>query len=324
MGDITMKKRMITLLLAVLMMLSVMTMPAAAKASDNELKPTANTVIIKRNGYQGKSYNTYSTQKKADLHAITIYAAADNFPIEVAIAAPETYYNPKNYTLTTYGIHRVKSRDTGFFFSNCNYATISVQAPPKETPETVVTRQPTAEEILDQKWKTLLDQIDFPFYYREYSDYAKEVKAFLAGEWDGSDRVDDGDGWGSYTASRYVMSRTYHWIASDLITGESYNLSANVDYAGYKEVIPGYIPSQKYSLAVSYVDGVIEQWSTFDMLDSWKIDAVANRSETINYIIPLATESSGEDDAKVIMQTTDADGKTHHYSLMPKGEIIRK
>lgn len=319
-----MRKRVITLLLAVIMALSVMVIPAAAKCDGDELNQTANTVIIKRNGYQGKSYEAYPTQKAADLHKIVIYATADDFPIKVSIADPKDYYSPSKYELTAYGLHRVESKNIGLFFSKRSYATISVQAPPKETPATIATRQPTAEEILDQKWKTLLDQIDFPFYYREYSDYAKEVKAFLAGEWDGSDRVNDGDGWGSYTASRYVMSRTYHWIASNLITGESYNLSANVDYAGYKEVIPGYIPSQKYSLAVSYVDGVIEKWSTFDMLDSWKIDAVANCSETINYIIPIATESSGEDSTQVVMQTTDADGQTHHYSLMPKGEIIRK
>lgn len=109
-----------------------------------------------------------------------------------------------------------------------------------------------------QQAEKLIDALDLPFTYYSINTcvYTKEIRDYIAGEWDGSDRT--GDDYGGYNAARYVMSREYYWIASNLINGKSYSLSANVDYDGYKEVIPARSSNQSYSLAVSRITGEIE------------------------------------------------------------------
>ena len=182
--------------------------------------------------------------------------------------------------------------------------------------------KPTAL-TLDQKAEKLIDALGLPFAYYSVNTcvYTTEIRDYIAGEWDGRDRT--GDDYGGYNAARYVMSREYYWIASNLLNGKSYSLSANVDYDGYKEVIPARSSNQSYSLAVSRSTGEIEKWSFFEQQDAWVIDQVANGDEEIKSIIPLASNSSGKDDCQVFVSTTDASGVQHMYSLMPNGEVIR-
>ncbi len=110
-----------------------------------------------------------------------------------------------------------------------------------------------------QQAEKLIDALDLPFTYYSINTcvYTKEIHDYIVGEWDGSDRT--GDDFGGYNAARYVMSREYYWIASNLINGKSYSLSANVDYEDYKEVVPARSSNQSYSLAVSRITGEVEQ-----------------------------------------------------------------
>ncbi len=351
-----MKKRILSLLLAVSMLASMLlttTAQAANVSSNTDSSTEAQKAIMLTNQNAvcqrpvaisgqtaqdvangaieitrhtdrvGKSFECYSSREAADRHPITLYASgAGDFPLQAKMT-PYGGYETMKFKIESYGTHRKVW--INFWGSEISYVTIIVKKTEPvnvlQLPKTSEQSESTAEEILDQKWQTLLDQIQFPFIDRKYSPYVKEVRAYLTGEWDGSDRVDDGVGWGGYSAARYVMGRTYYWIASNCINGKGYTLSTNVDYVGYKEVIPGMLPAQKYSLAASYLDGVIEKWSLLEKQDEWKIDAVAEGRERIDYIIPLATESSKPDDAQAVVQTVDADGQSHHYSLLPDGKV---
>lgn len=152
------------------------------------------------------------------------------------------------------------------------YATVNIVKPEPVEPTASADTNSNATQptvlTLDQKAEKLIDALDLPFTYYSINTcvYTKEIRDYIAGEWDGSDRTSDD--YGGYNAARYVMSREYYWIASNLINGKSYSLSANVDYDGYKEVIPARSSNQSYSLAVSRITGEIEKWSFFEQQDA--------------------------------------------------------
>lgn len=307
-------KKHVSFLLAIIMLLSLIATPAAAAAPEGV---NGEAQITRRND-TGTSYDTYNKRSVADQHQITIYAKEPDFPITVKMRPFGC--SSSTSKITTYGIHRESWEN---FFGHRTYITIVVKSYPAVPSQPVKPKSPTKEEILEQKAEKLVKALDLPcrYYSIDTCQYTREVKAFISGEWDGSRR--EGDDWGSYQAYRYVMSRTYYWIGTNLITDESYSLSANVDYDGYKDVIPGRTTGQDYSLAVSYVNGEIEKWSSLEKQDAWKLTQIADGSEKIDTIIPLATSTSGKDDCQVYVSTTDANEQQHMYSLMPNGKVVK-
>lgn len=328
-------------LLAIVLMVSVMTVPAQATASRINARGTIQCVIPST-GYSGPINPAYSNRESANDNAYVLYVDKGVFPVK-AILNGEDPDNSETFIIKNYGTYYYKLEDyDGWrlagdivsFFSIIGmglvlrdppyaFATVIIkplsEKPGSSKPSTPKT--PTKEDVLKQKTETLVEALDLPcwHYSDDYCRYIQEIKAFLSGEWDGSRREGNDDS--CYHASRYVMSRTYYWIGSDLVAGKTYSLSANVDYSGYKTVIPGNTRGQEYSLAVSYTDGEIEKWSLFEKQDAWTLDAVANGSETIDTIIPLASKTSGKDDAQVLVNTTDTNGRQHMYSLRSNGVV---
>ena len=193
----------------------------------------------------------------------------------------------------------------------CSYAVIKLAPPKADVADeaNTVSDNIKPDEAVDP-YKTLMSEISFPFCYRDSSTYAKEIAAYYAGEWDGK-RI-EGDDWGSYSASRYVDSfRVYHWTACNLYTGEMYQLSSSVDYAGLLELVSG----QNFTLAVSDVMGVVELWHHFDKQDSWEIAASEGK---IDSVYPLGADG---DDCMALVYVTDADGVQHMYSLLSGGKV---
>jgi len=301
-----------SILLAVLLMMGLLT--TAASAVTEGVNGEAQ---ITRRNHTGTAYDTYRSRSVADLHQVTIYANKADFPIQVKMRPFRCGWLTQE--ITTYGIHRESWEN--FFGDRRTYITIVVKAYPAPAAKPSAPKTPTKEEILGQKTETLVEALGLPCWH--YSDdsclYTREVKAFISGEWDGSMR--DSNDESGYHATRYVTNRTYRWIGSDLYTGKAHVLSANVDYNGYKEVIPGSTRGQDYSLAVSYVNGEIEKWSLFEKQDAWRLAKVASGNETIDMVIPLANKDSNKDDCQVVVSTTDVNGQQHIYDLMPNGIV---
>lgn len=340
-------RRAMSMMLAVVMLICMQPLSVEAKYYDER---GTFQFIVPAESWSGPIHAAYDNREDANENVCTLYVQEESLPIKVTINGSDDD-NTETFTIDEYGTYYLKVKDVTLgravgdmllFVSIIGmvgvlreepycFATVTV-APPEQNPENMKTeeqiqtaaRQLTEEESLDQRWKELIRKVGFPFAYRESSEYAVELKAFMTGEWDGSRRSDESDGWSSYRATRYVMHRTYYWIATDYITGEAYSLSANVDYNGYKEVISGSTNAQKYSLAVSYIDGVIEQWSSYEQKDAWEIAEVAEGLEKIEQIVPLATEGSSEEDIAVYVSTLDGEGNQHMYLLFPGGRVLKK
>lgn len=339
-------RSVMSMMLAVAMLICMM--PMTAEASHYYERGTFQ-FLVPADGWSGTIFSAYDNRDDANENIGTLYVSEEKFPIEVVMRGSDDD-NTETFTINEYGTYYLKVKDimigrvmtdTFLFLSIIGmvgvlreepycFATVIV-APLEQNPmnnnseEEVqsVVKHLTDEELLDQRWKELLAAVKFPFVYREYSEYARELRAFMAGEWDGSRRTDEDDGWGSYRAARYVMGRTYYWIAIDYTTGEAYTLSANVDYNGYKEIIPGTTDAQKYSLAVSYINGEIEQWSLYEQKDAWVIEEVAEGLEKIELILPFGKQNSGEDDIVVHVSTLDGEGNQHMYSLLSNGRVLK-
>lgn len=343
-------RRIITAILTVIILIGLLATPVHATTT-----PTGSYVSISIPAQNfGSDYTAYNSEREAEENPINLQVTPSDFPITAKIVGKNG--GVKDYEFDSYGTKKLKVSDLNgtahvlaflltFGISlpsvlldrTTRYAVVKIEKPATKapTPTTpsntvsstqVVTSVETANSSastlsLEEKFDILMGQINFPFAYRDYSSYAKEVKAYLAGEWDGSQR--EGDDWGSYTATRYVSLRDYHWIATNHVTGEGYQIVTNVDYNGYKEIVPGATANQHYSLAVSRIDGEIEQWALFEKQDAWKIDQVASCAEQIQNVIPLANDSSQKDDCSVFVSTTDSAGQQHIYSLLPGGRVIR-
>lgn len=275
------------------------------------------------------SYAAYSSQKYAEDGAITFYLEEDEFPVEVTITGSNGA--TETYSFDTYGTKLLTVEDPGWgtigtalvlfptivgslaVLDNapCSYAVINLAPPKADVPdETGMTPDSAKSTEVVDPYKTLMSEISFPFCYRDSSTYAKEIAAYYAGEWDGK-RL-EGDDWGSYSASRYVDSfRVYHWTACNLYTGEMYQLSSSVDYAGLLETVPG----RNFTLAVSDVMGVVELWYHFDKQDSWEISTSEGKIESV---YPLGSDGS---DSLVLVYVIDANGEQHMYSLLSGGKV---
>lgn len=338
-------KKLISALLVVAILSATLTPVAAAKTTGSYVR-----VSIPATKFTS-DYTAYDSESEAKQHTLTLTIEANQFPVKATIVGKNN--SKKDYTFDGYGTKRLQVNDVnmavngGAWFltlltfgltaplafateEEYRYAYIEIKAPAAETAPTnksPVTNQsattttpagtPSAQTF-DERYQRLLKEVGFPFTYTEYSTYAKELKAFMTGEWNGKWRT--GDDWGSYVASRQVVNRTYTWTASNLHTGQSYQLQTNVDYIGYNEVIHGVTSSQDYSLAVDRVNNVIEQWSLLERRDRWELQL---SGETITSIFPLGSKGDTKDDCQVLVMTEDADGVQHMYSLLP-GEKVEK
>lgn len=329
-------KKSVSLFLAIMMLVGIMTVPAHAYASERG----SFQLSIPKTGWSGKIHSGYDNRDDANENVVTLRVAESDFPVKVSVHG-ERRENSTEYTLKGYDTFYIALDDNwngrclvdGLLFVSIIgwpailrdgphvYATIKI-APPE--PETADQAASSNKKIIDKKLKMLLDEVDnLGFYDAADTPYGKELRAFLAGEWDGSYREEDEDNaWISYRrVAREVRSRTYRYRETNYLTGEVTKKTVNVDYLGYKEVVPGNTPSQKYSLAVSYINGEIEKWSLLDKQDSWVLKDVASGKEHIDLIIPLASVSSAATDSQVHVNTLDADGNQHMYALMPGGIV---
>lgn len=268
-------KRFISVFLALLLLSSLTAVPAYAAGDVN------GEIAIIRRGYTGRTYDSYVSQSIADENPITVYANSDDFPIRTE-QHPFGNYSVGVEDITTYGVHRIQWEN---YFGYGTYATVLVEPyPPKPSSSKEYQSQQTPTQDPEPSASDILiKQINIP-YFTDWSPYAAEIEAYYADEWDGSVRTQEDDGQvGGYAyrgliSSRWVDSRrTYHWSAIDTYTGDRLESNANIDYCGYKEVIP----ASDHSLAVSYKDGIIEQWRHFEQLGAWDLDAGGNIIDSI-------------------------------------------
>lgn len=309
-----MKKKLVAMFLAIVMIMSVMVVPASAATVNAYVNGTA---VVTVNGKRGVSYVSYDTRSYADGHIITIYADDQNFPVTVKMRYNDSITS-NTYTLNSYGTHRLRGVLSGSIRVWRTYLTIEIKPYPvsSTTSSSARTKQPTEEEILNEKLDQLLNELELPFVRPEYTPYGKELKAFLTGEWDGSWRCDENrDNYAGYIASRRVFNRTYRWLGTSLYTGKTFEREVNVDYIGYLEVIPGVSSSQDFSLAASRSKGLIEEWSLLEKRNSWQLKLTG---ETIDKILPLGDNGN---ECRAMVFTTDANGQQQMYSLLSGNKV---
>ncbi len=332
-------KKLVVSILAVFVMMNVMVTPVFAAGERGQV-----TVVIESQKFES-TYDAYDSLERAKEGALRFSIAEGDFPVIATIEGK--YGGTESIRIESYGTYQLKVSDVNgvahgiaFLFTfglsspsiliddTSAFATIEIVAPnTQEHKSNGVVEEAAVKDSpkmgVEEQYQLLMEEIKFPLCYADYSIYAQEVKAFLLGEWDGH-RIEAGeDDMISWSATRYVDYRTYCWIAVNMISGESVTLTTNIDYAGYKDIIPATTRSQDYSLAVSYVDGVIEQWSLFERRGVWTIDAVARGQEKIECILPIADggDAEGDDDLQAIVSTLDTDNTQHMYMLLPENRI---
>lgn len=333
-------KKSVSLFLAIMMLVGIMTVPAHAYYHRGSFQ-----LSIPKTGWSGTIYQAYDNRDDANNNVVTLHVAKSEFPVKLSVYG-EHQENSAEYTLEEYKTYYIVLDDndyTGRFFVDGLlfisfigwpaifrdgphvYATVKIAPPdPKTADQATSADANTNKKIIDKKLKMLLDEVDnLGFYDAADTPYGKELRAFLTGEWDGSYREEnENNAWlPTHRVAREVRSRTYRFRDTDCLTYKVTEKTINVDYIGYKEVVPGTIPSQKYSLAVSYVNGEIEKWSLLNKQDSWVLQDVASGREYIDLILPLASVGSAATDSQAHVNTLDADGNQHMYALMPGGVV---
>lgn len=339
-----MKKKLVAMFLTLVMIMSVMVMPASAATTSTG---SYVQVTVKARNYSS-AFTAYDTERDADDHPITIQIKDNEFPVTAKIVGKNG--NCDTFTFNTYGTKKVKVDDQNatahilaFLFTfglstpsvlldgTARYATIKIVKPtaskpnppasanstPAPTGNTGTTSTPKALTT-DEKLEKLLDELELPFIRPKYTPYGKELRAFLTGEWDGRWRDDTvSDNYAGYIASRKVYNRSYYWNATNLYNGKNESKSVNVDYIGYKEIVPAPASTQDFSFAVSYRDKEIEEWSFLEMRNSWKLNIPG---ESIDKIYPTGT---GDSSSRGLVYTEDADGNQHMYSLEAGGKVAK-
>ncbi len=269
------------------------------------------------------SYEAYEGIAAAHNNKIILYVKEENFPVYATIKSRNG--EEQAYTFNSYGTKELEVSNVGagtviiglytFPFGPLLMdpkvnATIEIK-PPKKSSTQGNASQSTPENQpvdLDTRLQPLLDKMNFQTgkYW-----YSKEIKDFVSGKWDGSEKRDDDLGvW----SSRCVLNRTYYWMGVNEFTGEIYkDIKINLDYLGSLDVVEG----KKFTLAVDYSTGVIERWRFLEKEDSWQI---VDKGEKINRIV---INFSNEEDclALAIVNTIDEENTEHMYFLKPNGEI---
>ena len=167
------KHRMASLFLALLLAI-LMAVPAYADGG------TINGEVTITRAYGiGETYSTYTRMSDADNNPIVVYADRYSFPIEVSISPYEPFCGASEREINTYGTHRVQWRN---LLGVATYATIIVEPYPTQPQEP---KEPTQDEIIDDKLDRLLKELKLGFINDEMTPYGKELRAFIAGEWDG-------------------------------------------------------------------------------------------------------------------------------------------
>ncbi len=348
-----MKKKLVAMFLAIVMIASVVVMPASAATTSTG---SYVQVTIKARSYSS-AFTAYDTEKEADKHPITLQLKENEFPVVAKIVGKNG--NSDTFTFNTYGTKKVKVSDQNagahifaFLFTfglstpsvllddTARYATINIVKPTATPPasssnnSTSTTPAPAGNKstsntststdnksatetlTIDETLDKLLDELELPFVRPEYTPYGKELKAFLTGEWDGTWRRDEaGNDYAGYIASRKVFNRTYSWSGTSLYTGKTIEKKVNVDYIGYKQIIPAPTSTQDFSFAVSYVNGEIEEWSLLEQRNAWKLNL---SGEHVDKIYPIGTKGS---ESRGLVYTLDANGQQHMYSLLSGGRV---
>ena len=313
-------KRAVKQIFIVTFLITVMitSMPMSAQAGTN--KYTAYTVTVSTNNGWSRTYPAYRTEAEANANPITIEIAKYDFPVDVVISATEN--TKETYQFKSYGIQNVKHIVYGVFgYRSYAYAAIDIEPyvyVPKQLSEKEI-KAAAQEKIANDKLDQLLSELDLGFYNDKATPYGKELKAFLYGEWDGSEREDLADNpYAGYITSRRIQNRKYTWIGTKLYTGKTVTKAVNVDYIGYLEVIPGPTYAQQFSFAVSRTNKTFEQWCCLDKVDSWKLPEAA---ETITGIYIVGKNSGDPDECQAIISTLDAENVLHNYSLLPGSKV---
>ena len=313
-----MKRIMKTLITTMLIIILTSSMGVPAQAKTYRI--SGRTVKISAGGYS-ETFSVYSTKAEADANPIIFYADKYSFPVDVVISSCDGFKT--EYRFDSYGIKNVKDQYSALFSSTYwVYATIDIQPYPQPNSSSKTTAEtPTEDELIDEKVKQLFDELDLGFCYIEATPYYKELKAFLAGEWDGTKiPVDVDNPYAGYAASREIRYRTYTWCGINLYTGKSEVKNINVDYIGYLETVPSGNTSQEFSFAVSRVNKTFEQWHLLDKVDTWTLPKDAG---AIDQIYLIGENSGDPEECQAIIFTLDIEEQSHMYSLYPGG-IIEK
>lgn len=340
-------KRMIALMMVLVMAIGLV-VPASAATSTSTGSYVQVTIDAKK---YSSAFTAYDTEDEADKHPITIAVNANEFPVSAKLIGKNGAVS-KTYEFDSYGVQKLTVSDIepaghvfAFLFTfglslpsvmlddTARYATIKIEKPTANVPASPTnennkgaasTSKPVTKEdrnkAIDEKLDKLLDELDFGFIDDTRTPYGKELRAFLTGEWDGSRKGYNASGeedYAGYAADRRIFQRTYYWDACDLYTGKSYHKSVNVDYIGYKEVIPAPASTQDFSFAVSYANGEIEEWSLLEQRNAWKLDLSGEHIDKICLIGTTDSESRG------IVHTLDTDGQQHMYFLDAGNKVLK-
>lgn len=315
-----MKRIVKQIFIVTLLIIALITsMPMSAQAGASQY--TAYTVTISTDSGWSRTYPAYHTKAEADANPITIEITKYDFPVDVVISATED--TKKTYQFKSYGIQNVEHISIPVFSISGYYAYATIDIEPyvyvPEQPSEKEIEAAAQEKIANDKLDQLLNELDLSFYDDKTTPYGKELKAFFAGEWDGSKREDTADNpYAGYIASRHIQNRKYTWIGTKLYTDKTVTKAVNVDYIGYLEVIPGPTYAQQFSFAVSRTNKTFEQWCCLDKVDSWKLPEAA---ETITGIHIVGKNSGDPDECQAIISTLDAENVLHNYSLLPGGKV---
>lgn len=317
------KRKSIILMTLIILIMQINMMTVVVRAGSN------NQVEISIPAWnRSTTYDAYDTLTKAHNNKITIYIKEKDFPVYATIKGSNG--GEQAYIFNSYGTKELEVGNAGwgtamvglftfpfgpvFMGDPTAYATIEIKFPKEEnildsaqenTSQSTPENQPVD---LYTRLQPLFDKINFQTGKYQYS---KEIKDFVSGNWDGSEKSDDDLGvW----SSRCVLNRTYYWMGVNEFTGEIYkDIKINLDYLGSLDVVEG----KKFTLAVDYSTGVIERWRFLEKEDSWQI---VDKGEKINRIV---INFSNEEDclASSIVNTIDEENTEHMYFLKPNGEI---
>lgn len=332
-----MKKRLPALFVALLIMITT-TMPVFA-AKDI----TADTVEISCRVYKNaETFSTYSTKSEAKANPIIYYVSEFDFPVTVRISAYDGKY--EKYEFYSYGIQNVEHWYSLFMGYAETYAQINIKPYPQKTTNTPTKPQPITNptskpELVQEDTATekdsavmvpyfatvsghlleLLEEPTLELLYTPESIYGQELEQYKANKWseDGAGiRVDviASDGV-TYTVTRSIYSREYHWRKTNWSTGQKQEINIPIDYNGPLEIEPCSLEKDNHSLVIDHQHSIVEQWSYLEKLDSWQLP-FSGQEETINFVGAYAI-----DNYRGTITTVDQDGQSHLYSLEAGGVV---
>lgn len=354
-----MKKRVISLLLAIVMLVSIMITPAAAVANQRGTYHASIPAL----DWSGEIHPAYDNREDANNDMTTIYVSEDDLPVKVRLNG-ENYHS--TFELDKYDIYylRVADEDDGRFVADlflfvsiigiplifCDppyaYATVKIAPPedntmnnnkkalhsapastaaPEAKPATnnssTDTSSPAPTPVsLEDRYKTVMKVLDLPFSHAEYTPYGKELKEFFTGDgWDGSNRSDI-DPSDGYAG--YIANRSIDCRTYRLHVTNLHN-GKTFERTTNVDYLGNLETVPGVTPAQDYTLVVDRQNG---IIEEWSLlqkrDAwnLDLQGATISDVFPLAC--GDDDDSRVMVNIDDATGQ-HIWSLLKDGKIAK-